>query len=377
MLPRKGFPEDWIRWVKQCITTHSFSTLVDGRPVGGWIHPQWGIRQGCPLVPLLFVLAADVLATCTQQLCCRGLLQGFQMSSQQTGIPLLQYADDTLFLIEGSSEAAQNMSTLLDIFSNFLGLRLNRAKSTVVTSGMPEEVAGWVSTILATPRESLPIRYLGLPLSAGRVLVRDWQPMIEKVERRLEGWKSCMGRTPCLEQSGSFCHPHLLLIHLSGPQNHPQQAHCKHATILLAWRPTRGCPGCCPGGLEACLQAPLRWQPWDSRHPPYEFDLPHQMGFSIDASAMRAGDSSPCRQLWLSYELGEQRTPYPRGLGLLEGSSAGVPQRAGLFPSLLGGRLALLLLAGRLDRVRGAAEPVPTSLRLGSGSACLSQPLLD
>ena len=192
MLPRKGFPEDWIRWVKQCITTHSFSTLVDGRPVGGWIHPQWGVRQGCPLAPLLFVLAADVLATCTQQLCCRGLLQGFQTSSQQTGIPLLQYADDTLFLIEGSSEAAQNMSTLLDIFSNFLGLRLNRAKSTVVTCGMPKEVAGRVSTILATPRESLPIRYLGLPLSAGRVLVRDWQPMIEKVEQRLEGWKSCM-----------------------------------------------------------------------------------------------------------------------------------------------------------------------------------------
>ena len=116
-----------------------------------------------------------------------------------------------------------------------------------------------------------------------------------------------MRRTPCLDQSGSFCHPHLLPVHLTSPENYPQQAHCKHVTILLAW-----CSGCCPGGLEACLQAPLRWRPWDSGHPPYEFGLPHQMGFSTDASARRASHSSPCRLLWLSYELGEQRTPYLR-----------------------------------------------------------------
>ena len=69
--------------------------------------------------------------------------------------------------------------------------------------------------------------------------------------------------------------------------------------------------------------------------------------------------------------------PYSRGPGLLEGSSACVLQGAGLFPSLLGGRLALPFLARGLDGERGAAELVPTSLRFGSGLACLSKPLLD
>ena len=39
VLRGRGFPETWIRWVKQCVTTVSFAILVNGRPQGGWIHP--------------------------------------------------------------------------------------------------------------------------------------------------------------------------------------------------------------------------------------------------------------------------------------------------------------------------------------------------
>ena len=99
VLRRRGFPETWVGWVKQCVTTSTFSVLVNGRPQGGWIHPQRGIRQGCPLAPLLFILAVDALAVCTSQVCLHGALTGFQSASLSGGIPLLQYADDTTFFI--------------------------------------------------------------------------------------------------------------------------------------------------------------------------------------------------------------------------------------------------------------------------------------
>ena len=99
VLWRRGFSETWVCWVKQCVTTSSFAVLVNGRPQGGWIYPQRGIRQGCLLAPLLFILAVDALAVCTAQVCAHGALTGFQSTSVPGGIPLLQYVNDTTFFI--------------------------------------------------------------------------------------------------------------------------------------------------------------------------------------------------------------------------------------------------------------------------------------
>ena len=177
-----------MRWMKQCVATPTFATLVNGRPKGGWIHPQRGIRQGCPLAPLLFILAADALAVCTLQMCRRGSLTGFQSPGVPTGIPLLQYADDTTFFVQGTWATAHTLSTMMSIFSEFSGLRLNRAKSSFIGFGLSSEEMTGCSRLLATPISTLPIRYLGVPLVDRRLRISDWQPVLEKVESRLGGW---------------------------------------------------------------------------------------------------------------------------------------------------------------------------------------------
>ena len=191
-LLRWGFSETWVHWVKQCVTTSTFAVLLNGRPQGGWIHPQRGIRQGCPLAPLLFILAVDALTVCTLQVCLRGALTGFQLASLPDGISLLQYANDTTFFIQGSMAATQTLSIMMDIFSDFSGLRLNRAKSIFVEFGLSEEEMSGYSQILATPIRVLPIRYLGVPLLDHRLWIQDWQPIFEKVETRLGGWRACL-----------------------------------------------------------------------------------------------------------------------------------------------------------------------------------------
>ena len=176
--------------MKQCVCTTTFAVLVNGRPQAGWIHPQRGIRQGCPLAPLLFILAGDTLAICTEQLCIHGYLTGFQTTGRPGGIPLLQYAYDTTFFIRGSTVAVHHVSTMLDIFSDFLSLQLNRSKSSVVNIGLDSEELAWVSAVLSTLVALLSIRYLGLPLAEGRLRTRDWQPVMAKIEARLGGWQA-------------------------------------------------------------------------------------------------------------------------------------------------------------------------------------------
>ena len=79
---------------------------------------------------------------------------------------------------------------MLDIFSDFSGLRLNRAKSSFIGFGLPSEELAGCAQILATPIGALPIRYLGVPLVDRRLRIREWQPVLEKVETPLGGWRA-------------------------------------------------------------------------------------------------------------------------------------------------------------------------------------------
>ena len=151
--------------------------------------PAWD-STGLPLAPLLFILAVDALAVCTLQMCRRGSLTGFQSPGVLTGIPLLQYADDTTFFVQGTWAAAHTLCTMMSIFSDFFGLRLNRAKSSFIGFGLSSEEMTGCSRLLATPISTLPIRYLGVPLVDRRLRISDWQPVLEKVESRLGGWQA-------------------------------------------------------------------------------------------------------------------------------------------------------------------------------------------
>jgi hypothetical protein len=56
-----GFASRWVELIMECVTTHTYSILINGNP-HGFIKPSRGIRHGDPLSPYLFLLCAEDLS---------------------------------------------------------------------------------------------------------------------------------------------------------------------------------------------------------------------------------------------------------------------------------------------------------------------------
>ena len=88
------------------------------------------MRQGCPLAPLLFIIAGEVLNVLLREAESEGKISGIKLpNSTQTQL-ISQFADDTSISIEVSQpHTIRNLLDILNLFRLASGLEINWSKS--------------------------------------------------------------------------------------------------------------------------------------------------------------------------------------------------------------------------------------------------------
>ena len=77
---------------------------------------------------------------------------------------------------------------MLSCFQAFTGLKVNVGKSEIVLVGEVNNLDA-LANILHRGVGSLPMKYLGMPLGTSFKTVSIWNPILEKMEKKLFGWK--------------------------------------------------------------------------------------------------------------------------------------------------------------------------------------------
>jgi hypothetical protein len=189
ILKHMGFSRRWLDWISLMLSTASTKVVVNGSPGRRICHAR-GLRQGDPLSPMLIVLVMEALSAILHRADSEGLFRSLGHCRVQERV--FFYADDMVIFLTPLPQDLVLASTILDIFGNTSGLRVNPDKCTIspIQCGLDDSVT--LLQHFPGKLTSFPCKYLGIPLAIRKLKKTELQPLVDRVSQGLPTWKAGM-----------------------------------------------------------------------------------------------------------------------------------------------------------------------------------------
>jgi hypothetical protein len=126
----KVFSSTWCKWI-EAFTQNVHVGIKINDQIGENFMTKKGLRQGDPLLPILFNIVVDMLAILIKRAKNSGQIEGVVPHLIDDGLSILQYADDMLIFMDDNLEKAKNIKLLLYAFEHLSRLKINFHKSEI------------------------------------------------------------------------------------------------------------------------------------------------------------------------------------------------------------------------------------------------------
>lgn len=101
----------------------------------------------------------------------------------------LQFTDDTILFSSHKEKDIHNLFSCIKLFEEALGLNVNNHKSKLLGINCEADHITHLANMLGCKVSTWPSTYLGLPLFGKPKTASFWDPIIQKVDRRLMSWR--------------------------------------------------------------------------------------------------------------------------------------------------------------------------------------------
>ncbi|XP_018435427.2 uncharacterized protein LOC108807663 [Raphanus sativus] len=179
-------PHRLIAWIEKCISSPHYSIAINGE-LCGFFPGKKGLRQGDSISSSLFIIAMDILSKKLDEAVRDGRFNPHPLCSDPL-ITHLSFADDMLIFFDGTESSLRGILEVLKEFELISGLALNLGKSRLFLDGNQLQPTEALASAYGLTQGSLPVRYLGVPLSPSKLKKHDYQPLIDKVLARIKSW---------------------------------------------------------------------------------------------------------------------------------------------------------------------------------------------
>jgi hypothetical protein len=157
--------------------------------VGPYFRNKRGVRQGDLISPLLFDFVTDALDAILSKARVAGHIEDVVPHLIPGSVSHLQYADDTMILLQNTDSGIRNLKFILLCFELLSGMKINFHRSEVIVMGVAPEEEARFARLLNCKRGCFTFTYLGFTMSDHKLSISDNEPLVVVVGKRAAPWQ--------------------------------------------------------------------------------------------------------------------------------------------------------------------------------------------
>ncbi|GJT94865.1 RNA-directed DNA polymerase, eukaryota, reverse transcriptase zinc-binding domain protein [Tanacetum coccineum] len=155
-----------VGWIITCVTTTAFTISVNAERHEYFTSGR-GLRQGEPISPSIFTLVMEVVSLILARNVEQSRVFKFHKGCKEMKLTHLSFVDDLLVLCHGDENSIK-----------------------VIKDFVKENIKQRILEVLPFKIGKLSVKYLGIPLLAKRLGIKDRKCLVDKVKNEVLDWKN-------------------------------------------------------------------------------------------------------------------------------------------------------------------------------------------
>ena len=192
-----GFGKKFCKWIEIIYNSEVDTSCYAGIQINGKLSRPYkierGLRQGCPLSCLLFIVCFEPLLEKIRR---DNTVRGLTING--VSVKVSSYADDLTIIMDGSEKSMNRCISILDDFESVSGLKLNKHKSQALWLGKNGHLRNPICQNLDIQWSRAPITYLGIKITNDpniNTAQLNYNEKLDKMKSRMAPWVG-RGLTP-------------------------------------------------------------------------------------------------------------------------------------------------------------------------------------
>lgn len=176
------------KWIMACIESVHYGIIINRVPTYFFACSP-GLRQGCLLSPLLFLIVMDGMSRLINKALMNAEIEGLWVSTHST-ITHQLFVDDVMIYGNPSPADWHVLKLILDLFCRVSSMVINSAKSILLKYNIDESTLAEISLYFPfTVRDfEEGNRFLGYWIKPNNYRTVDWHWLLHKFDRRIHLW---------------------------------------------------------------------------------------------------------------------------------------------------------------------------------------------